>query len=94
MNLPANIRSINGSNSVACFRSPVSSLIGSLHAMLEIPVVDQTGVKGLYDFKFTWDNSDQTQIKENIKQALYNQLGLELVSTNMPIEMLIVEKSN
>jgi len=31
---------------------------------------------------------------ENLRQALLDQLGLELVATNMPIEMLVVEKAN
>jgi uncharacterized protein (TIGR03435 family) len=30
---------------------------------------------------------------QNLKQALLDQLGLELVPTNMPIEMLVVEKA-
>jgi hypothetical protein len=28
-----------------------------------------------------------------MKEALLNQLGLELVPTNMPIKMLVVEKA-
>ncbi len=29
---------------------------------------------------------------EELKSILLNQLGLELISTNMPIEMLVIEK--
>jgi uncharacterized protein (TIGR03435 family) len=30
---------------------------------------------------------------DSLKQALLGQLGLELVPTNMPIEMLVVDKA-
>jgi uncharacterized protein (TIGR03435 family) len=87
-----NIRYISGSNSIARFFSPISDLQEFLQEMLEIPIVDQTGLKGLYDFKLTWDGSDQTQYKESIKQALLDQFGLELVPGREPVEMLVVEK--
>jgi uncharacterized protein (TIGR03435 family) len=92
MNLPANIRGTGGTNSIAYFLSPISSLQDWLQAVLQIPIIDQTGIKGRYDFKLTWDNSDQTQFKENIKQSLLDQFGLELVSTNMPVQMLVIKK--
>jgi uncharacterized protein (TIGR03435 family) len=92
LKLEANIRSISGTNSAACLVSPISKLQDFLEVMLEIPVVDQTELKGLYDFKLTWDNSDQTRVTESIKQSLLDQLGFELVPTNMPFEMLVVEK--
>ena len=77
---------------MAHFVSPISGLKDSLQAALQIPVVDQTGLKGLYDFKLTWDNSDQTKIRENVRQAVLDQLGFKLVPTNMPVEMLVVER--
>jgi len=77
---------------MAQFVSPISGLKDSLQAALQIPVVDQTGLKGLYDFKLTWDNSDQTKIRENVRQAVLDQLGFKLVPTNMPVEMLVVER--
>ena len=30
---------------------------------------------------------------EGLKQAVFDQLGLEIIPTNMPIEMLVVEKA-
>ena len=77
---------------MAQFVSPISGLKDSLQAALQIPVVDQTGLKGLYDFKLTWDNSDRTKIRENVRQAVLDQLGFKLVPTNMPVEMLVVER--
>jgi uncharacterized protein (TIGR03435 family) len=93
LNLSENFRSIYGTNSIAHFLSPISDLKDSLQAALQIPVVDETGLKGLYDFKFTWDNSDPTKIRENIRQAVLDQLGFKLVPTNMPVEMLVVERT-
>ncbi len=92
LNLEANIRRISETNSIAHFVLPISALQDYLEVMLEIPVIDQTGLKGLYDFKLTWDSSDQTRVKESIKQSLLDQLGFELVPTNVPFEMLVVEK--
>jgi uncharacterized protein (TIGR03435 family) len=38
--------------------------------------------------------SDKTAEQKEIQDALSDQLGLELVPTNMPVEMLVVEKSD
>jgi uncharacterized protein (TIGR03435 family) len=40
--------------------------------------------------KWRWQEGESA--KEALKQAVLDQLGLELVPTNMPIEMLVVEK--
>jgi uncharacterized protein (TIGR03435 family) len=52
------------------------------------PVINQTGLTNKYDFDLIWATSSVS----NLKQALLDQLSLELVPTNMPIEMLVVEK--
>ncbi|MGA2869063.1 MAG: TIGR03435 family protein [Verrucomicrobiota bacterium] len=56
------------------------------------PVVNQTGLTNKYDFKITWDSTNPNKSVSNLEQALADQLGLELVSTSMPVEMLVVEK--
>jgi len=67
---------------------------------LRTPVVDQTGLKGRYDFEF--DLTDY-RVKEHVdgepppdpvailQSALPKQLGLRLESRKMPIEMLIID---
>lgn len=60
--------------------------------MLEVPIVDQTGLNGAFDYKLAWDGSDQTRYKDSIRQSLIEQLGLELVPGRKPVEMLVVEK--
>jgi len=67
---------------------------------LRSPVINKTGLTNHYVFNLKWDVSvekvgnqiDHYPNLEELKQALADQLGLELVPTNMPIEMLVVEK--
>ncbi len=73
---------------------PISSLTSLVQQRFQIPIVDQTGLKEHYDFSLRWDESDWRHPNlDGLKQALREQLGLELVPTNMPIEMLVVEKT-
>jgi uncharacterized protein (TIGR03435 family) len=74
-------------------KSTIDDMIPGLENAIGEPVVNQTGLTEHYDLYYEYTASGKTE-KENIKQALLNQLGLELVATNMPIEMLVVEKVN
>ena len=60
------------------------------------PVVDQTGLSGLYDFTLTWvhDPSGDSATSDNIAsfhEALKAQLGLELKSSHAAISFLMVD---
>ena len=70
---------------------PTSGLANWLEGCFQIPVVDQTGMTNDsgYDFVLDWDVMSRDS--EKLKQAL-NQVGLELIPTNQPIPMLVVEK--
>jgi uncharacterized protein (TIGR03435 family) len=70
-------------------------LAGALANDFRIPVLDETGLTNRCYYDLKWIPSrGQQQNQLNLKQALLDQLGLELVPTNMPIEMLVVEKAN
>jgi uncharacterized protein (TIGR03435 family) len=77
------------------FRSQLlSSLAWSLEYRFKTPVIDQTGLTNLYDIDLNWDETDYRHPNlNNLKQALLDQLGLELVPSREPIEMLVVEKA-
>ena len=64
-----------------------------LESKMGKPVVNQTGLTGHYDITFKWNAASGETEKENLKQALLDQVGLEFVATNMPIEMLMVDKA-
>jgi len=52
--------------------------------------LSKTGVQ--YSIDFRWHLLPNQTKEQAIKEALLNQLGLELVHTNLPIKMLVVEK--
>lgn len=68
---------------------------------LHIPVVDRTGLVGRFDVDLTWDDEKKWDDSgryyftnpEGLKQAVLDQLGLELVPSREPTEMLVVEKA-
>ena len=56
------------------------------------PVLDKTGLANFFDFNLDCSRVDlKNQDWDMAKRAL-DELGLELVPTNMPIKMLVVEK--
>ncbi len=66
-------------------------------ATLPRPVVDQTGLEGKFDFSLEWtpeDTSADAAIGEsgaNFRDALENQLGLKLIPTKGPVEILVID---
>lgn len=75
-------------------RMPPWGLTKFLEMIYQVPVVDKTEL-GWFSFNIDlrWKvNSDPSANQEALKQAMLEQLGLELVPTNMPVEVLVVEK--
>lgn len=75
---------------------PVSTLAAFAEGIFSRPVLDQTGLTNNLDFNLAWSIygkklGDYPNL-DGFKKAFLDQLGLELVPTNMPIEMLVVEK--
>ncbi|HEY6466215.1 MAG TPA: TIGR03435 family protein [Candidatus Acidoferrales bacterium] len=58
------------------------------------PVVDRTGLSGLYDFTMEWtpETTEQMETATGYLEALKEQLGLKLESTTGPITSLIVDR--
>jgi uncharacterized protein (TIGR03435 family) len=66
-----------------------------LENSLGIPVVDKTGLTDRFDIDLKLNESNfQHPDPQNLKSAVLDQLGLELVPGREPIEMLVVEKTN
>jgi len=74
---------------------PPWGLTKHLERVFQIPVVDETGLDGAYNIDLRWKvKTDPSANRKAVKQALIEQLGLELVPAHKPVEMLIVEKVN
>ena len=72
----------------------LGSLANEIESLGNIHVVDQTSRSMAYDFDLNLSKSDLTNHDwESVNQSLV-QIGLELVQTNMPMKMLIVDKVN
>ena len=73
-------------------------------AILDRPVVDQTGLTGRYDFDLEWA-PDETQFSGGFRapsagetspplfEAIQEQLGLKLVATRGPVDALVVDQA-
>src|SRR5262245_20665100 len=57
---------------------------------LRVPVVDNTGLPGYYDFKFDW-RLQWPPDDASIFSALREQLGLKLESRKAPVEVFVIE---
>lgn len=54
-------------------------------------VVDQTGLKGAYEFELRFERESPESLGPSIFEAVQEQLGLKLVSTRAPVEFLVVD---
>ena len=71
----------------------ISGLIGWLEGTFGKPVIDQTGLTEHFDLDLNWQPRPGQSEADALRQVLLNRLGLELVPSREPVEMLIVEKA-
>jgi uncharacterized protein (TIGR03435 family) len=56
------------------------------------PVLDQTGIKGEFDFKFEYaSDTSEPDSGPSLFSTIQEQLGLKLVSIKTPIEILVID---
>jgi uncharacterized protein (TIGR03435 family) len=74
---------------------PLTNLTFVLSKETGRPVVDKTGLTGKYDFTLEYTPADRAATDESgrpsIFTALEEQLGLKLVPTKQPVEVLVVD---
>jgi uncharacterized protein (TIGR03435 family) len=79
---------VAGRGSLTSHNQSIFSLVEYLRQNLDIMVLNRTRIKDNLDIDLKWDSTP-----EGLKQALLDQLGLELVPGNEFVEFLVVEKA-
>jgi uncharacterized protein (TIGR03435 family) len=72
---------------------PLSEINSFLESGSPIPIMDQTDASNRCSIDIKWEDDWRDPEHKVLQQVLLDQLGLELVPTNMPVEMLVVEKA-
>jgi uncharacterized protein (TIGR03435 family) len=77
-------------------RIAMSGFVVLISRLLKQPVLDHTGLTGLYDLKLEWtpDDADSSPTpKPDIFTAVQQQLGLKLEASKEPLEVLVVDRA-
>ena len=77
----------------------MGDLAGNLQGALDRPVVDETGLKGRYDFTLKWLRADAAPAAEDadkalpgIFTALQEEVGLKVEPSRGEVDVLVIEK--
>jgi uncharacterized protein (TIGR03435 family) len=89
-------------NEVACHGLTAAEIADNLHNMaggyLRQPVIDSTGLKGVYDFDLRWTGRGQLAAAGadgiSVFDAVEKQLGLKLDLQQSPLPVVVVESVN
>ncbi len=85
----------SGAGEFSCRNEQLSDLAWFLEGRFEFPVIDQTGTTNHFDIDLKWNEPNwQHPNLDGLKKGLRDQLGLELMPSREPVEMLVLEKAN
>lgn len=77
----------SGEDALAGTGGTLSDLASSLEWMLDVPVIDETGIDGRYDWSLTFPDPSAAE------QAVSRDLGLNLIREVRPVEFVVVRGS-
>ena len=89
-----------GNGAIVFKNTPLPKLTGVLEGLFRIPIINRTGLTNNFNFALHWNQYGEKVGNQfpnypnpvGLKQALTDQLGLELVPSREPVEMLVVER--
>lgn len=76
---------------IAGTKTTMARLAEYLSAQAGRPVIDNTGLKGEFDFRVEWSTDDTGASGPSIFTALQEQLGLKLNATKGPLEKIVID---
>ena len=82
-------------NQITGWGRPISELVGMLIGAVGAPVIDQTGLRGRYDFdlKFASLDASGDDTLPSIFAVVQEQLGLKLEAIKGPVEVFIIDRA-
>jgi uncharacterized protein (TIGR03435 family) len=90
----ANFSSREDPHHIVGRKAPIAKLASYLTRMLQVPVTDETGLAGDYNFELTWESDAPPLAPPDpalVAAVLQEQLGLKLEKHRRPIEILVVD---
>ncbi len=75
----------SGGSGLSMSNAATEHLAQFLQSRLNLPVLDETGMEGVYNLEIPWFNENPGQIHEELKK-----LGLELLDANRNIDILVI----
>jgi uncharacterized protein (TIGR03435 family) len=96
------IEGAEGQKHIQCRHMTMSVLADNLQELslgdFPIPVIDQTGLTGAFDFKLDWTPAARLPVPDTdpapgltVFQAVETQLGLKLESRKLPLPVIVVD---
>jgi len=72
----------------------IKALTQWLEGRVHLPVLDQTGLTGKFAYSLDWNEPDADYPNdEGLKQALLNQLGVDLTPDIRSVKILVIDKA-
>ena len=94
------VRARIGRGTLEAKEMPVAQLMSILGGIVGREVVDESGIRGVFDIKLDWAPDDVTANpssgvadKPSIFTALQEQAGLKLESRKVPMEVVVVDRA-
>jgi bla regulator protein BlaR1 len=69
----------------------MARLADLLSAKTDRPVLDRTGVSGVFDIDLKWGTDSDTDSGPSPFTAVQEQLGLKLQASRSPVEVLVID---
>lgn len=86
-----------GQGSLRLKNTKMAGLAERLSRVTGLPVVNQTGIDGIFDMTLTWTPTGETPAgggaPPDLPTAIREQLGLRLQSRKAPVEVLVVDRA-
>lgn len=80
-------------NQIDGTRITMSQLVVALYSQLDRPLIDKTGLSGVWDVHLVWspDDAPDDDAGPSIYTALQEQLGLRLEATKAAVPVLVID---